>query len=688
MPGTRTRSRRLCRSPAAGLLVLAVIVSACVAPAREDRLVVVANGEVVGHLVAQYKGRSVSIEYTVDNNGRGPKIKESLSLDERGYPLTWTIAGSSLFGADVNESYRWEEGVARWSSQADQGTGASMTPPLYVGNDASPWSNGLFARVLLDSPDNAVDVLPSGRLRLQKLGSSIVGSDQVSITIYALSGIDLSPVLIALDDEHRLFAELGGRGMLVREGYESEVNSLQALAVELETEQLRKLQTGLAHRYEQPIRINNVYVFDPSSGSRSDIASVVIKGDRIVAVQAMQVAEPAKAELVIDGEGGTLLAGLYDMHAHNSLQSGLFYLAAGVTSTRDMGNDNAMLAELLQAVDSGELPGPRMTTSGLLEARSPYSARIGIVAGSLDAALEAVGWYADHGFFEIKTYNSMDPEWVKPIVAEARKRGMGVSGHVPAFMSPDDVITAGYNSIAHINQLMLGWLLEPGEDTRTPLRLTGMKRAVDLDLESDRVRRTIRLMQENGTAQDTTAVILERLMKSRAGEVQPGDVPYLAHMPIGYQRYRKRTFVPLPEPADDAAYDAAFEKILDVVKLLYDNNIPLLIGTDDATGFTVLRELELYVQAGIPAADTLAIATLGAARYLRQDDRLGSIEPGKLADFLLVSGDPLSDISAIRQVRLVSSRGVIYFPFEIYAAIGIEPFAPPLSIRNSDNGAH
>jgi len=651
------------------ITALCLVFTACSAPNDVERMVVLSNGEAVGHVIASTDSRSVQIDYVVDNNGRGPKIREQLVLSPNGYPLKWTITGSSLFGADVDESYGWEDGEARWTSQADKGSATTAAPALYVGNDASPWSLGLYARALLAEEDNALDVLPSGRLKLQELERTTVGAADTPISIYSLSGIGLTPQLIALDSSNRLFAKFDGRGVVVRDGFEADSDRLQSLARELGNERVESLQRELAHRYDWPVRISNIHVFDPVSGRVGETTSVLIMDGRIAA------GAPAGDEVVIDGGGGTLIAGLYDMHAHNSLRSGLFYLAAGVTSTRDMGNDNAMLAELLAGIESGELPGPRIALAGLIEARSPYSARIGVVAESLDEALQAVRSYAEQGYSEIKTYNSMNTDWVGPIVAESRKLGLRVSGHVPAFMSPDDVIVAGYDSIAHINQLMLGWLLEPGEDTRTPLRLTGMKRAVDLDLNSDEVQRTIALMRQNKTAQDTTAIILERLMKSRAGEIQPGDVAYLEHMPIGYQRYRKRTFVPLTEPGDDDAYNAAFDRLLEVVGLLHRSGIQLLIGTDDATGFSVHRELELYVEAGISPSDTLTLATLGAARYLGQDRELGSVEPGKLADFFLVAGNPTEDISAIRQIRLVSKGGAIYFPYEIYEGLGIEPFA-------------
>ena len=101
-------------------------------------------------------------------------------------------------------------------------------------------------------------------------------------------------------------------------------------------------------------------------------------------------------------------------------------------------------------------------------------------------------------------------------------------------------------------------------------------------------------------------MILERLMLSRSGQVQAGDAPYLDHVPIGYQRYRKRSFVTINTPQDDADYQAGYRKVLEVLKLLDDSGIQLLPGTDDGTGFSQPRELEVYVAAGIPAGQDAA----------------------------------------------------------------------------------
>ncbi|WP_143075078.1 amidohydrolase family protein [Sphingobium sp. AP50] len=249
-------------------------------------------------------------------------------------------------------------------------------------------------------------------------------------------------------------------------------------------------------------------------------------------------------QTLIDGEWGTLYPGLNDMHSHTTLQSSLLFLAVGVTATRDMGNDNSFLQDLLPRIDAGEIAWPRMVPAGFIEGRSPYSAGFGFIPGTLEDALKAVRWYADRNYFEIKIYNSMNPDWVKPIAATAHRLGLGVTGHVPAFSSPDRVIEDGYDTIAHINQLVLGWTLDPKEDTRTPLRLTALARAGAIDLSSQRVQKTVGLMKSHNVALDTTAVILEQLMLSRAAWAGGFSKPYADKNGITVAQDRNGTSIP------------------------------------------------------------------------------------------------------------------------------------------------
>lgn len=647
-----------------------------------ERFSVVSGEEKVGWLIATHGDSRVEIEYQVRNNGRGPTYREQLVLGKELAPTEWRIEGTTMFGSVVDESYRWHSGNASWSSQADRGEQRVDANAMYIANNASPWSLGLYVRAALRAPGRKLAAVPTGTIGVEELTRTRFG--QMAVTAYAVNGIGLNPEIVVLDESGALFAHLGGAigNVLVREGHEALEPALRTLESDARRVRLARLHERLARHHDGPVRVRNIYVFDPTTGKRQGPKSVLVSGERIVSVSDDQA--PGSGEVVIDGAGGTLLPGLHDMHAHNNLESGLFYLAAGVTSVRDVGNDNATLLDLQRRIESGELPGPRIVRAGFLEGRSQYSARLGFIPETLEEALDKVRWYAAHGYEQIKIYNSFNPDWIEPVAHEAHHLGMRVSGHVPAFTTPDRAILAGYDEINHINQLMLGWLTGPGDDTRTTLRLTAMgERAATLDLDSAPVRKTIDLMKEHRIALDTTAVILERIMLSKSGQVHPADEPFLSHLPIGYQRTRKTAYVQFKDAEHEQLYARSMQKIIDVMALLHKEGIQLLPGTDNDTGFTVHRELELYAEAGIPPADVLRMATYDCDAYLGRAFDLGSIEPGKLADFILVAGDPTEDIAAIRKVRLVMKGGVVYFPSEIYEALGIRPFTSKPAMSRS-----
>ncbi len=667
------------------LALLLAAVSPAALAATEESLSIVANGETVGSLVATTEGNHVAIAFGIDNNGRGAKHRQDIVLDRNGLPSATTIKGTSLMGGPVAEEFRWAGGRATWTSQADRGSVAAPTLPLYIVNDDNPYMAGIYARAALARADRSIDVLPAGRISIVKLRDTTIGAEGkgVAVSIYRLSGVDLDPAYLMLDREQRLFATFGSGdvGTTIRTGYEDQAPELARLYGELESARMSALQKQLGHRYTEPVRITNVRVFDPRSGVLSPLSTVVVMRDTITQVIESNRETPPADEVLIDGQGGTLYPGLHDMHAHATLEAGLMYLAAGVTSVRDMGNSNSFMQDLLPKIDAGEVAWPRIVPAGFMEGRSPYSARHGFIPATLDEAKANVGWYADRGYAEIKIYNSFNPAWVQPVADEAHRRGLRVSGHVPAFATPDAVVRDGYDAVAHINQLMLGWILDPGEDTRTPLRLTAMARAGTLDLDSARVQATVALMKEKHTALDTTAVILEQLMLSRAGEAPALSKDYLDHLPVGYQRFRKRSYVQIASPQEDRAYRSGFAKILGTIAMLHRAGIRLLPGTDDGTGFTLLREIELYVKAGLTPAEALRTATYGAEEYLGRTDRLGTIEQGKLADLVLVAGDPTQDIRAIKRPLMVLKGGFVYFPSEIYAALDIEPFGEKPAVR-------
>jgi imidazolonepropionase-like amidohydrolase len=110
-----------------------------------------------------------------------------------------------------------------------------------------------------------------------------------------------------------------------------------------------------------------------------------------------------------------------------------------------------------------------------------------------------------------------------------------------------------------------------------------------------------------------------------------------------------------------------------LVRDLHGAGVTIVAGTDALPGFSYHRELELYVDAGIPAADALRIATLDAAKVMKRDSELGTIAPGKLADLILIDGDPVARISDVRRVVLTVKDGVVFEAAALYGAVGVKP---------------
>ncbi|WP_380878975.1 hypothetical protein ACFB49_19620 [Sphingomonas sp. DBB INV C78] len=661
-------------------LRLALCLSAALLPsiasAAPERFTVIFGGRNVGHLNADTTGDKTVIDYDYKNNGRGPTIAETIQVNAQGLPTQWAIKGATTFGSKVSENFALKGSQATWSDSTGPGKTPIKEPSLYVAQGASPWALGLYARALMKDADGTLPALPGGTLRLEKGEALQVAgkAGTTAVTAYEVGGIDLNPDTILMDEKGEMFAYLTPDFIIIREGYEGEEERLRGLAAKWSTERYVAIQKDVAHRYDAPVRIRNVRLFDPKTLTLTDPVSVVVSGREIAAVEPID--SPATpGEVAIDGAGGTLIAGMVEMHAHISQDDALLNLIAGITTVRDMGNDNAVLDKLIDRIEGGVIAGPRVVRSGFIEGKSPFSANNGIVVDSEAAAVDAVRWYAARGYWQIKIYNSMNPAWVPAMVAEAHKLGLRVAGHVPAFSNADAMIAAGYDEMTHINQFMLGWVLEPKEDTRSLLRLTALRRLRTLDLNSPKVQQTINAMVDRKLAIDVTLGIHEMFTLGRDGQVPPGAVDYLDHMPVGYQRGAKKAMVDTSAPGDDAAYRAAFDKIVATVKTLNDRGVLIVPGTDTGGSFTYHRELELYQKAGMTPAQILKRATFDMAHYLGRDQQFGSIEKGKMADFFLIPGDPTKDLKAIKSIAMVVKDGTIYFPSEVYPKFGIKPFA-------------
>jgi len=474
-----------------------------------------------------------------------------------------------------------------------------------------------------------------------------------------------------MEDSRTFFGRYDGYITAVPEGWEDVAPEMIKAQAQRVAARQKAEAAKLSHRPAGALVLKGARLFDPETGAVRPGTTVVIAGNRVQAVgRDGEVPVPAGAE-VVDARGKMLLPGLWDMHQHFNDGAGLLDLAAGVTTGRDLGNDPDFVLDLKRRWETGEALGPRVVLGGVVDGPGPYASPTRMLVDTEEKARATVDYYADRGFVQMKIYSSLDPKLVPPVVAEAHRRGMRVSGHIPNGMTAEQAVREGFDEIQHVNFLFLNFM--PGIDTRTPARMSAVgEHAAELDLASEPVRAFIRLLKERHTVVDPTVNFYGDLFTGRPDRVGPSLTPVVDRLP--YQVRRLMLGGSLPGVlTQEQRYRDSFRACLAMVRLLYDEGVTLVAGTDTNPGFALHRELEYYVEAGIPAAEVLRIATLGAARVMKLDRDLGTIAPGKLADLILVDGDPIRNISDIRRVALVVKDGVIYDPAKLYRTVGVKP---------------
>ncbi len=642
------------------------------------------QGQVSGRLeVTRHPDGERSAFFEFNDRGRGPRLEERYRVDASGLLRSFHIGGKPYMGAPVDEGFEFDQGVARWRSTLESGSVEGPLQAYYLAGESTPETLAALARALLKAPDGRLPLWPSGEARIERQDSLTVEHQGQSRTgiLYAISGLDLAPAHVWLDADGELFAAALGWMGLVPRGWGEVLPQIEERQRRAEHEAQRRLAATLIEPMPASLCLTGFRVLDVDAGRLLDDARVRIESGTIRAVGTGASVDCSGAA-VIEGEGRSLLPGLWDMHVHIGAGDGPLHLAAGVTSVRDLANDHDRLMELIGRIERGETVGPRVYRAGFIDASGPFAGPTRNLADSLDEALGYVDQLAQQGYRHIKIYSSIRPEWVAPMAAAMRARGITLSGHVPSGMNAAEAVRAGFDEIQHINMLFLHFLAGPDDDTRTPLRFSLVaERGHGLDLESQAVAEFIDLLKLRGTVVDPTVTIFDSMFRHRSGEPDPSYAMLVEHLPATLRRSLLRGSMPIDD-GNAARYAASADALLGMVRKLHAAGVPLVAGTDSLAGFTLHRELELYVHAGIPAADVLRIATLGAARVAGVEQQVGRIAAGYAADLIVVDGDPLADISAVRRVALTLSGTRLYRPDAIYRALGIRPFVPSLPLRD------
>ncbi|MDI9239726.1 amidohydrolase family protein [Lysobacter sp. LF1] len=646
------------------------------------------NGKQAGHQVVTHRDDgTTTVDFIFKDNGRGPELKEEYALAPDGTFRTYKVQGTSTFGAKIDETFRRDGDQVQWKSTSDEGKQTMPGMALYSPLGGSPQSFSVAYAALSKRPDGKLPLIPSGTLTSRTVATAQAqcGAAPRDVQLVAVTGVGLTPTFAwtTTDANPRLFAYIyPGFLQLIEQGCEASANALEARQKQAEGEALVELAKRLGHPLAGTTLIRNARVFDSEKAQLGAASDVLVKDGRIVSVSPASK-KAAPADHVIDADGKVLLPGLFDMHGHVGRWDGGLNLAAGVTTVRDMGNDNATLQQILGEIKGGTLMSPDIVPAGFIEGESKFSARNGFVIKNLDEAKKAVDWYAEHGYPQIKIYNSFPKDLLKDTVAYAHSKGMRVSGHVPAFMRAQDVVDDGFDEIQHINQLMLNFFVDDKTDTRTLARFYLPAEKTDgLDLDSKPVQDFIHTLASKQVVIDPTLATFE-FLHQREGEMSPIVADVADHLPPDVQRGRRAAEMNIPDDATAAKYNRSYAKMVEFVGRAYKAGVPMVAGTDEMVGFTLQRELELYVKAGLTPAQALQVATWNGAKYSRTLPERGSITPGKRSYLVLIDGDPTANIADIRKVALVLKGDTVYYPAEIHEALGIKPFAVPVKVRTA-----
>jgi imidazolonepropionase-like amidohydrolase len=604
-------------------------------------------------------GRHMSRE-TWNLRGQKFDVDTIQTFGADGMPASLTVHGTTPSG-DAGETFAIAKGHATWKSQIDSGEAAYTAPAYYLALGGTMTESVEFYEALLKAPGQSLDLLPGGKAHAEKLIDLTIGDGPLkkTVTAWAITGISNTPFPVWMTQDGHFFGTVGGISLLPK-GYEGSVKPL----TEAQTAALGQQAKAIAHRFLKapgaPIAIVHVETFDADHQLFLKDQTVVVSGGKITATGAYDsTTVPADAQ-VIAGNGLTLVPGLWDSHQHVGDDfSGPMLLSMGVTSARDPGNDNDLTIDRAKRRAGGDLLMPKVYPSSLIDGKGPNSAQLGTVVATEAEGVAAVDKAKADGFVAIKFYGSLPKDYVKPLAAEAHKLGLHVHGHVPAGMRPSEAIADGYDEITHIYFVMMEAMPDSvvaKSNGIARLESMGMY-AKDVDLNAAPMKGLIAEMGEKKITSDPTLVVVEGELSAENGEMSPAYAPFVGTLPPATERGFRAGGLQVAPGYTRADYRAGVKKLGALVMAMHKAGVPIVAGTD-GSGIELIRELELYVDAGFTPAEALETATLNPARLQHVDGAVGSIAVGKNADLVLVEGDPSQHIGDLRHTRMVMMDGI------------------------------
>ncbi len=441
------------------------------------------------------------------------------------------------------------------------------------------------------------------------------------------------------------------------------------------------------------IAIKNVTLIDAVQGQRDNV-TVIWEENKIKEVVDAASAALPKGATVIDGTGKFLIPGLWDAHVHLAYEQGVtpamfkLFLVNGVTSIRDTGGHLELVKPHKDAAEANPKASPRVKISGPLldglprvyDGSSTFRPNLSEGINSIQKAKNFVARLDAAGVDLIKAYEMLAPDVYEAVVAEATKRGLPVTGHVPLSIDVITASNAGLRSIEHMRNLEMSCTADWEKLLKTRKeQLAAGKSEAGGDLRSrlHQLQRYYAIEHQDATVRDTVLATLARnntwlvptltILAFRENRVyaRPEWREQFKYLPDSTHKKwvaNAERLATLPIDSNGVAFA---EWGYDMVGRLPDAGVEVMAGTDTpiallTPGFSLHEELRLLVRSGLTPLQAIEAATLRPAEYFDMQDELGTIQGGKLADLLLLDANPLADISNTESIRAVVRDGKLY----------------------------
>lgn len=637
--------------------LLVALLSAASLAVRADttRYVVLNHGRNAGEMVVIAEGDSVLVRYFHVDRNRGPRSETRYRLASDG-SITFAEARPLTLDGQPNGSVERVEVSAdsvRWVA-TPPGAAPTERGAWFRLRNATPYDEATLARYLLRHGDRSAKLMPSGTARAEIVADTTIrttrGPQHVRFVAVQYSDFGNTAIGVWLDDRGALVASSADWFITVRPEARAALPALRAKELAYRRREGDALARKLHATLHDVLVIRNGNLFDADAGVMRPRTSVVIRGDRIVAVgPADSVASPSGAT-VIDATGKTVMPGMWEMHAHDQITSQTsgapMQLALGITTTRDMAADIDVAVSDRDRAATGKIVSPRMILGGFMEGPLAWAGPTEVLVSNEAEARAWVAKYDSLGYKQIKLYNVVHPDLVPVIAAEAHKRGMRLSGHIPRGLSVPAAILLGFDEINH-GAFLFSTFYQDSLYVPKMRAYSAVASAVapNIDVDGAPMTELINFLRAHNTVIDGTfsvwirgagTGIAQQIGAGVSADVQKADSNYMR-----------------------------------LIKRLFDAGVTLVPGTDAFGSSSYNTELEIYEKSGVPAPAVLQMATIVSARVMKEDRDYGSIASGKVADLIVVNGQPAEHVSDARKVTLVVRGGRLYEPNAIRAAIGL-----------------